>query len=275
LVLTLSILALSGGATVQLKLKTGFSVSVPFDEIVSTLLSATGNHRQVVVDFHNLIDFEVTVAGGTATWALGVTVTDVALASSGGGSGSTDLTTLENGVASIDSKVTDLNRLDDIQASVASIDAKSDALAALSALSDLDEIRTATEGTNNKAADIKTAVEAINSKTPNLGAAASAGSTPVVLATDQPPIQTLQIGTENGAIGGTQRVFVNNRRLQILAALDRVQQLTYADFGTKDQRITQIDYTSATFPGLTARKVIGYTLVSGKYRRDTITWTLI
>lgn len=85
-------------------------------------------------------------------------------------------------------------------------------------------------------------------------------------------------GTENGLPGGTEFTFVNNRRNQILAAKDREQALTYADFGTKNQRITQIDYTATsigTGAGYTARKTLTYTLVGTNYRRDSINWTLI
>lgn len=85
-------------------------------------------------------------------------------------------------------------------------------------------------------------------------------------------------GTEDGTLSGTQHVFVNNIRLLILGAKDRVQNITYADFGTKDQRITQIDYLASsigTGPGYTARKTLNYTPVSGKYRRDSIVWTIV
>ena len=34
--------------------------------------------------------------------------------------------------------------------------------------------------------------------------------------------------------------------------------ISYADFGTKNQRITQIDYVSPTIPGIIARKSIAY-----------------
>lgn len=68
----------------------------------------------------------------------------------------------------------------------------------------------------------------------------------------------------------------NNIRLSILEAADRDQEFTYADFGTKNERITQIDYTSATvFPGVTARKIFLYTLVGTKYRLDNITWVIV
>jgi hypothetical protein len=85
-------------------------------------------------------------------------------------------------------------------------------------------------------------------------------------------------GTENGQPNGTEFTFVNTLRNQILAAKDRQQSITYADFGTKDQRVTQIDYTSPSIgsgAGFTARKTITYTLLSGRYRRDSLNWSLI
>lgn len=82
-------------------------------------------------------------------------------------------------------------------------------------------------------------------------------------------------GTDTGTTSGNEYGFVYNQRQQILAAHDREQAITYADFGTKDQRITQIDYTSPTFPGITVSKIITYTLISGKYRRDNIEWQVV
>lgn len=82
-------------------------------------------------------------------------------------------------------------------------------------------------------------------------------------------------GTEDGLPGGVQRTFVNNVFQQILATSDRDQQFTYADFGTKNQRVTRIDYTSAIIPGVTARKDLAYTLVGTRYRRDSIIRSLV
>ena len=86
------------------------------------------------------------------------------------------------------------------------------------------------------------------------------------------------VGTENGAETGPEITLVYNRRLQILAAKDRLMSVTYADFGTKDQRVTQIDYTAASIgsgAGFTARKTLNYTLVGNKYRRDSINWSIV
>lgn len=55
----------------------------------------------------------------------------------------------------------------------------------------------------------------------------------------------------------------------------RQRVITYADIGTPNQRIIQVDYTASVRPGVTARKVITYTLVSGRYRRDSINWSIV
>lgn len=119
----------------------------------------------------------------------------------------------------------------------------------------------------------------------SLGQKPMATSMPVVIANDQSPVpvalsdEPIKIsGTENGQPNGTEFTFVNNLRLQILAAKDRIQNITYADFGTKNQRVTQIDYTAPSIgsgPGFTARKTFTYTLVGVNYRRDSIIWSII
>jgi hypothetical protein len=83
------------------------------------------------------------------------------------------------------------------------------------------------------------------------------------------------VGSIDGTETGTKFGLVYNLRQQILAAHDREQEITYADFGTKNQRVTQIDYTSPTFPGVIARKELAYTLVGNRYRRDEITWSIV
>lgn len=118
----------------------------------------------------------------------------------------------------------------------------------------------------------------------SLGQTTMTNSMPVTIASNQTPIpvsatladEPLKIsGTIDGTPSGTEYGFVNNIRQQILASHDRTQDITYADFGTKNQRITQIDYASVTFTGVTARKVINYTLVGNNYRRDSINWVII
>lgn len=131
----------------------------------------------------------------------------------------------------------------------------------------------------------ETTLTSINNKLNTLGQKTSANSMPVVLSSDQPALpitladEPIKIsGTDNGQPNGPEFVIVNTLRQQILAAKDRLQALQYADFGTKDQRITRIDYTSPSIGsgvGYTARKNITYTLVGTKYRRDLISWSLI
>jgi len=94
-------------------------------------------------------------------------------------------------------------------------------------------------------------------------------------ATQPTPDNILIVGTENGQQGGLKRPFVNNLKEQILATHDRTAIFTYADFGTKNQRIIQVDYSSATFPANTVRRQFAYTLVGNSYRRDSETWTII
>lgn len=137
--------------------------------------------------------------------------------------------------------------------------------------------------TEAKQDTIITALNSIDAGIPaSLGQQLSAASMPVVLASDQPAVpvtidgEPLKIsGTIDGTPSGTEYTFVNNVRQQILAAHDRQQDITYADFGTRNQRVTQIDYTSATFPGTIARKTFTYTLVGVNYRRDSIDWSIL
>lgn len=67
-------------------------------------------------------------------------------------------------------------------------------------------------------------------------------------------------------------------RDQVLHASDMVAVATYADPGVRAERITRVNYTSATVhPGVTVRKDITYTLASGtdNYIINTITWSLV
>ncbi len=165
-------------------------------------------------------------------------------------------------------------------------------------------LQTLATAANLLLSNIQTILTAIDAGIPaTLGSAPMAGSMPVTIATDQGavpvtgPLTDAQLranpvpvtatladepikisGTENGQPNGTEFTIVNNLRLQILAAKDRVQSITYADFGTKNQRVTQIDYTAPSIgvgPGFTARKSFTYTLVGVNYRRDLITWSLV
>ncbi len=58
----------------------------------------------------------------------------------------------------------------------------------------------------------------------------------------------------------------------IVKAPDVLKNFTWADFGTDTERITEIEYVSATQG--TATKTYTYTNVGGVYRIDTITWVI-
>lgn len=82
-------------------------------------------------------------------------------------------------------------------------------------------------------------------------------------------------GSEDGTSSGTKYNFVYNVKQQILASHDRLETYTYADFGTKNQRITRIDYTSATFPAKIVRRDFNYVLDGVSYRLTTSPWSVI
>ena len=79
-------------------------------------------------------------------------------------------------------------------------------------------------------------------------------------------------GTVDGTDTGTERTFVNNRKNQVLAAHDLAVAYTWLNFGTKDERVSSIVYTSATFVGVTVTRTFAYSLVGTKYRLDSETW---
>jgi len=83
-------------------------------------------------------------------------------------------------------------------------------------------------------------------------------------------------GTDDGTPSGTPYVFVNNEFNQILAAGDRVDQFIYANAGTKNERIIEINTTSNTVHvSKTARKQISYTLVGNSYVLTSIIKSVI
>lgn len=86
----------------------------------------------------------------------------------------------------------------------------------------------------------------------------------------------LVAGTEDGQANGTLRYFVNNLRKQILDSADRERNVVWADFSNKRlRRVIRFDYTSSTFPGVTARRVFNYTLVGNEYRFDSDAWSIV
>lgn len=155
-----------------------------------------------------------------------------------------------------------------------------DAATILTTISNLStDIKALVTTQNSLATDIKALITALTGQLPaTLGQKTAAASLSVTLPSGMPSLNTKISGTDDGQITGTEHVFVNTIKNQILNAKDRAQAISYADFGTKDQRVTQISYTAVsigTGAGFTARKTISYTLVGNLYRRDSISWTLV
>lgn len=68
-------------------------------------------------------------------------------------------------------------------------------------------------------------------------------------------------------------VAISNKET-IFNADDYTKTFTWANFGTKNERVTQIDHTApVTLPGVTVTETFNYTLVSGSYRLDSIVWS--
>lgn len=106
-----------------------------------------------------------------------------------------------------------------------------------------------------------------------LGQTTMAASMPVAIVSNQSAIKIA--GTSDGTNSGTEYGVVYNQRQQVLDSHDRLETYTYADFGTKNERITRIDYTSATFSGITVRRDFNYVLDSGSYRPTTSPWSIV
>lgn len=64
-------------------------------------------------------------------------------------------------------------------------------------------------------------------------------------------------------------------RQKVLNANDLASAYTWASFGTKDERITRIDHTAASITPSTVRQDFVYTLTAGKYRLDSVTWSIV
>lgn len=130
-----------------------------------------------------------------------------------------------------------------------------------------------------------TILNAIDAGIPaSLGQQTMNASMPVVLASNQPSInvnatladEPVKIsGTINGSASGTEYGFVYNQRQQVLAAQDRIDSYTYADFGTINQRIVRVEYTSNTFSGITVRRDFNYVLDGNRYRRTNSPWAVV
>jgi flagellin-like hook-associated protein FlgL len=180
------------------------------------------------------------------------------------------LSTVNGNLDSIESKLDDVNlNLDEANTSLDSIENKLDTVN-----TNLDEVNTNIQSLEDTAIDIEANTSETNNQltmaNSTLDAIQNALENPLQI--DQPVITA---GTKDGTPTGEVFVNVNNIRQQILESHDRVANFTYADFGTKNERIAQIQYTSPTFAGKTVVRTFNYTLVSNQYRRDSEVWSEI
>lgn len=79
LVLTLDVVSIDVGAVATLSVKNRFSIDVPPREVLTLSRTTAGPATKVLTDFHSLLDFELTVSGGSAVVGVGVSVYDNAL----------------------------------------------------------------------------------------------------------------------------------------------------------------------------------------------------
>lgn len=79
LVFTLQAWDVSPGAQVQITVKNGFDVDLPYQTVLILELTADGFQKKVLSDCHNAFEVEIAVIAGTASLALGVTPLDNAL----------------------------------------------------------------------------------------------------------------------------------------------------------------------------------------------------
>lgn len=81
LLFTLYVVAIDPGATVNVKIKNTFSVDVPYIEAETMTLNGIGHNSKILTDVHSIFDIEATVTGGQASFFIGVSIYDNAVAS--------------------------------------------------------------------------------------------------------------------------------------------------------------------------------------------------
>jgi hypothetical protein len=79
-------------------------------------------------------------------------------------------------------------------------------------------------------------------------------------------------GIEHGDPNSSTNSLETNRA-KLMVADDLVKSFTWSDFGTSTQRVATMILDSSSL-GITATGTFNYTLVSGAYRLDNITWVV-
>lgn len=315
MLVSLVVTAIDPATTVTVHLDNTFTTDLGYDTIDTFGTSAVGRVKRIVSDFHNIFRFRVVITGGNATFALGASIFDNAMTTRiENAMIDVDLSHTVDPMGNFDSvrigdgtDLLNINPDGSINASV-SIDPADSLLAkgtedgttsgiqhvlkvgsdlnlrvkdenALALLTDIESntqaIATSVDQIEPKLDSVVNELQDSNASLASIDAKLSSPIATTIGDLNANKDDVAIAGTENGLATGTIRHFVNNRRLQILSAHDRQQVITYADFGTKDERVISITYTSPTFAGISATKTIAYTLIGNKYRRDSISWSVV
>ena len=91
LIFTLEVLSIDFGATLTFKANNGYSKDYPLCEILNVPMGSVSVEKRVLTDFHNYFEYEVEVVGGSAEFAIGISVHDNAMT-----------TRIENAVIEVD-----------------------------------------------------------------------------------------------------------------------------------------------------------------------------
>jgi len=121
----------------------------------------------------------------------------------------------------------------------------------------------------NKDNEININADAINLNTDELESALGLVSGVYAALEDDPTAETGLIGYVRGLLKQVNEAVATAVK-KVDAAADKVETYTWLDFGIATQRVSTIAYASASL-SLGYTETFAYTLVSGKYRLDTIT----
>lgn len=153
-------------------------------------------------------------------------------------------------------------------------------------LTELQQKTEPTDAQNIRALDSSTdSVEVVATSLPLPTGAATEDTLQDVLTQLQSPLEiqalvatednVLTAGTINGQSNGQVFYNVNNVRQQVLSTHDRIEVATYTDLGLKTQRITEINYTSPTFPGVTVKKAVNWVFDGKFYVYSGSVWSIL
>lgn len=76
-------------------------------------------------------------------------------------------------------------------------------------------------------------------------------------------------------VGSLQVDEILNDKESVLNAEDLEISYSWLDFGSKNERISQMIYTAASVSGVTIQRDFTYTLTGGKYRLDSEVWSVL